>query len=123
MEILRRHLEFPLFHGVRDLGLATGYLDPLSERSLEELDRHGLVLCDATDLGRLDDALSLLVRHQGLTYWVDHHWTVDSLRLWVMACIEAFGTDWPVDRLYSSYADVVGAYVEIYGDEQSAVLA
>jgi predicted TIM-barrel fold metal-dependent hydrolase len=50
----------------------------------------------------------------------DHRWTVDSLRPWVMACIELwgtkrsfFGTNWPVDRLYSSYGDVLEAYWEI----------
>jgi predicted TIM-barrel fold metal-dependent hydrolase len=50
----------------------------------------------------------------------DHAWTVDSLRQWVLACIELwgsersfFGTNWPVDRLYSSYGDVLDAYWEI----------
>lgn len=50
----------------------------------------------------------------------DNAWTVDSIRPWVLAAIEAFGTDrsffgtnWPVDRLYSSFGDVVDAYEEI----------
>ena len=50
----------------------------------------------------------------------DNAWTVDSFRPWVLACIEAFGTErtffgtnWPVDRLYSSYGDVLDAYEEI----------
>jgi predicted TIM-barrel fold metal-dependent hydrolase len=50
----------------------------------------------------------------------DPRWTVDSIRPWVEACIEAFGversffgTNWPVDRLYSSYGDVVDAYAEL----------
>jgi predicted TIM-barrel fold metal-dependent hydrolase len=50
----------------------------------------------------------------------DHRWTVDSLRPWVAACIElwgtdrvVFGTNWPVDRLFSSYGDVVRAYLEL----------
>jgi predicted TIM-barrel fold metal-dependent hydrolase len=52
----------------------------------------------------------------------DNAWTVDSFRPWVLACIEAFGTErsffgtnWPVDRLYSSYGDVLNAYEEIIG--------
>lgn len=64
----------------------------------------------------------------------DHRWTVDSLRPWVLACIEAFGpdraffgTNWPVDRLYSSYGDVLDAYAEIVADlgaaEQRALFA
>ena len=50
----------------------------------------------------------------------DNQWTVGSIRPWVLACIEAFGversffgTNWPVDRLYSSYGDVIDAYAEI----------
>jgi predicted TIM-barrel fold metal-dependent hydrolase len=49
----------------------------------------------------------------------DHRWTVESIRPWVLSCIELFGvrrsffgTNWPVDRLFSSYADVLGAYRE-----------
>ena len=47
----------------------------------------------------------------------DHAWTVESLRPWVGAAIELFGversffgTNWPVDRLFSSYGDVLDAY-------------
>jgi predicted TIM-barrel fold metal-dependent hydrolase len=64
----------------------------------------------------------------------DPEWTVDSIRPWVLHSIEAFGTDrcffgtnWPVDRLYSSYSDVVAAYREIIRDfstaEQQALLS
>jgi predicted TIM-barrel fold metal-dependent hydrolase len=64
----------------------------------------------------------------------DHRWTVDSLRPWVLECIEAFGversffgTNWPLDRLYSSYGDVVDAYAEIIAgfsvDEQTALFS
>ncbi len=41
----------------------------------------------------------------------------------MLGCIEAFGADrcmfatnWPVDRLFSSYPDLVGAYREIVAD-------
>jgi predicted TIM-barrel fold metal-dependent hydrolase len=64
----------------------------------------------------------------------DHRWTVESLRPWVLECIEAwgtsrafFGTNWPVDRLYSSYGDVLDAYRELVSDltveEKRALLA
>jgi predicted TIM-barrel fold metal-dependent hydrolase len=53
----------------------------------------------------------------------DHGWTVESWRPWVLECIEAWGTDrsffgtnWPVDRLFSSYGDVVDAYRELVDD-------
>jgi predicted TIM-barrel fold metal-dependent hydrolase len=64
----------------------------------------------------------------------DNHWTVDSIRPWVLACIEIFGVErsffgsnWPVDRLYSSYGDVVDAYAAIISDftaaEQAALFS
>jgi predicted TIM-barrel fold metal-dependent hydrolase len=50
----------------------------------------------------------------------DPAWTVESIRPYVLTCIEAFGversffgTNWPVDRLFSSYGDVIDAYAEI----------
>ena len=64
----------------------------------------------------------------------DHRWTAETLRPWVLECIDAFGversffgTNWPVDRLYSSYGDVVDAYAEIISgftaDEQRALFS
>jgi predicted TIM-barrel fold metal-dependent hydrolase len=64
----------------------------------------------------------------------DPNWTVESFRPWVQACIELFGTDraffatnWPVDRLFSSYTDVINAYAEIISeysqDEQVALFS
>jgi predicted TIM-barrel fold metal-dependent hydrolase len=48
---------------------------------------------------------------------VDHDWTIDSLRPWVLHCIHAFGVDrvmfgtnWPVDILYRTYLEQVDAY-------------
>jgi len=50
----------------------------------------------------------------------DPLWTVDSIRPWVLGAIEAFGverivfgTNWPVDRMFSSYPDVLNAYAAI----------
>ena len=64
----------------------------------------------------------------------DHRWTIESLRPWVLAAIETFGvgrcffgTNWPVDRLYSSYDAVIDAYAEIINDfnatEQEALFS
>lgn len=64
----------------------------------------------------------------------DHGWSVNSIRPWVLSCIELFGADrtffgtnWPVDRLYSSYGDVVDAYATIIAGasagEQAALFA
>jgi predicted TIM-barrel fold metal-dependent hydrolase len=62
----------------------------------------------------------------------DPQWTAESIRPWVMGCIEAFGvqrcffgTNWPVDRLFSSYDPIVDAYATIISgfsqDEQEAL--
>lgn len=53
----------------------------------------------------------------------DHHWTVDSIRPWVLEAIAVFGVDrcvfgtnWPVDRLYSDLPTLLGAYREIVAE-------
>jgi predicted TIM-barrel fold metal-dependent hydrolase len=50
----------------------------------------------------------------------DHHWTVESLRPYVLEAIDTFGTErcmfasnFPVDRLYSTYTAVWKAFAEI----------
>jgi len=62
-------------------------------------------------------------------------WTTDTLAPWILECVELwgcdrafFGTNWPVDRLFSSYDDdVVASYREIISTcssgEQRALLA
>ena len=44
----------------------------------------------------------------------DRHWTVENLRPWVLCAIEAFGvdrvvfgSDWPVDLLFTPYVEQV----------------
>jgi len=84
-----------------------------------------------TGLAALAEAENTWCKISGLGMY-DHQWTVDSIRPWVMACLETFGvercffaTNWPVDRLYSSYDPVVSAYAEIIAgfslDEQEAL--
>ncbi len=48
---------------------------------------------------------------------VDHDWTVESLRPWVLDTIERFGTErvmfgtnWPVETLFSTYLEAVDAW-------------
>jgi predicted TIM-barrel fold metal-dependent hydrolase len=57
----------------------------------------------------------------------DHSWTFESWRPWVLECIDAwgtqrsfFGTNWPIDRLFSSYGDVLDAYAELVSDLNDA---
>ena len=53
----------------------------------------------------------------------DNNWTVGSIRPYVLHCIETFGVDrcifgtnWPIDSLWSAYDAVVDAYAEIIVD-------
>ena len=53
----------------------------------------------------------------------DHAWTVESLRPYVLQAIDVFGTErsmfasnFPVDRLYSTYAALWSAYAQIVAD-------
>jgi predicted TIM-barrel fold metal-dependent hydrolase len=85
------------------------------------------------ELTSLAEAPNVVIKVSGLGM-CDNDWTVDSIRPWVMTCIEAFGversffgTNWPVDRLYSSYVDVLDAYEAIISgfslDEQTALMS
>jgi predicted TIM-barrel fold metal-dependent hydrolase len=81
----------------------------------------------------LAHAENVVIKISGLGM-CDHRWTVESLRPWVLTCIEAFGiersffgSNWPVDRLFSSYGDVIDAYAQIIcgftDDEQRALFS
>jgi len=58
---------------------------------------------------------------------VDHRWDAASLRPFVREAIEAFGADramfasnFPVDRLYSSYAQLYTAFDELTRDASAS---
>jgi predicted TIM-barrel fold metal-dependent hydrolase len=64
----------------------------------------------------------------------DRFWTIESLRPWVLGSVDAFGTDrvvfgtnWPVDRMFSSYPDLINAYAAIIAgftsDERTAMFS
>ena len=64
----------------------------------------------------------------------DWSWTVDSIRPWILHCIDAFGpercifaSNWPVDKLFSTYDVLIDAYTEIVAgfspDEQTAMFS
>jgi predicted TIM-barrel fold metal-dependent hydrolase len=71
------------------------------------------------ELGALPNAT---VKISGLGMF-DHHWTVESIRPYVLTALDAFGTgksmfasNFPVDKLYSSYSDVFDAFKAITRD-------
>ena len=66
------------------------------------------------------------VKISGLAMF-DHHWTVDSLRPYVLEAISAFGTrrsmfasNFPVDRLFGSYGALWRAFDRIVADASAA---
>ncbi|HUB76382.1 MAG TPA: amidohydrolase family protein [Solirubrobacteraceae bacterium] len=84
-------------------------------------------------IARLAGAPNVACKLSGLGIG-DHDWTVESLRPWVLAAVEAFGpgrcmfgSNWPVDRLFSSYQALLDALAEILAgasrDERHAIFA
>jgi predicted TIM-barrel fold metal-dependent hydrolase len=76
---------------------------------------------------------NVVCKISSLANGADPEWTVDSLRPWVLGCLDAFGpdrcmlgTNWPIDRHYGTYRDLVDAYRVIVSDlstaEQDAVM-
>ncbi|GGP24713.1 amidohydrolase family protein [Silvimonas amylolytica] len=74
------------------------------------------------------DGLALLATLPNMTVKIsglgmfDHHWTVESLRPYVLQVIDTFGADrcmfasnFPVDKLYSNYPAVWQAFAQIVG--------
>lgn len=65
---------------------------------------------------------------------LDHYWTIESIRPLVYTCFDAFGPDrclfasnFPVDKLHTSYIDLLTAFErcteELSADEQAAFFA
>tara|TARA_B100000586_G_scaffold173143_1_gene126398 strand:+ start:2371 stop:3240 length:870 start_codon:yes stop_codon:yes gene_type:complete len=70
-------------------------------------------------LSVLSNADNVVIKISGLGM-VDHNWDTSSIEPWVLSCIEIFGVDrcmfgtnWPVDSLYSSYKELIDSYKEI----------
>jgi predicted TIM-barrel fold metal-dependent hydrolase len=80
-------------------------------------DRSAQGLADwARQLKHLSERPNVVCKLSGLGMF-DHHWTVDSSRPIVETCLEQFGaarcmfgSNFPVDRLYSDYQRLHGAY-------------
>ena len=84
-------------------------------------------------MARAAEADNIICKISGLGMG-DNSWTVDSIRPYVLHCIDTFGVDrslfatnWPVDSLWSSYDAILNAYDEITRDftqdERSALFS
>ena len=74
------------------------------------------------DLRRAAECENVWVKLSGLGM-VDHSWSVDSIRPWVLEAIDEFGpgrcmfgTNWPVDSLYSDMERLIVTYRELLQD-------
>jgi predicted TIM-barrel fold metal-dependent hydrolase len=74
------------------------------------------------EMTALADAENVACKVSGLGM-IDHHWTVESIRPWVLHAIEAFGphrimfgTNWPVDILFATYLEQTDAYRTIISE-------
>lgn len=77
----------------------------------------------ARDLGRLSGLPQVSVKLSGLGMF-ENDWTPESVRPVVEACLEQFGatrcmfgSNFPVDSLYSDYRAIVGAYESLVPDD------
>jgi predicted TIM-barrel fold metal-dependent hydrolase len=155
---LERHMQSPLFVGVRDFNaepmLANKEINSHYEKALSFLSDNNLVfdldcewqnMAEATKLAQRHPNLKIVLEHIGFPRkrddqyfenWkqainelatapnvvmklsgigmTDPRFTKESLRKWAESSLEAFGPDrcvmgsnWPVDRLFSSYATII----------------
>jgi predicted TIM-barrel fold metal-dependent hydrolase len=65
-------------------------------------------------------APTMMCKISAVASGADPSWTVDSIRRWVLGCIDAFGTqrcmfagNWPIDKLFGTYPKLFDAYEEI----------
>lgn len=81
------------------------------------------------EMASLASAPNVVIKISGLGM-SDHTWSIESIRPWILTAIELFGpsrvmfaTNWPVDRLYSSYDSLLGAYHQLtdsFSDQERA---
>ena len=76
------------------------------QQGLEDFAEHGNMICKISGLGMFD-----------------HNWTTESLRNRVLRTIDvfgpsriAFGSNFPVDKLYASYVDTFSAFLSLTED-------
>ena len=86
--------------------------------SLSDFSDEGLSFWKA-GLKRMAEHENILCKISGFGMF-DHHWTANSISDHVLSVIDifgpdriAFGSNFPVDSLYASYADTMGAYLTI----------
>ena len=131
VEVRREHRQFDVLHAVAarwpqvTIALSHGCL-PL-ERSPEQLHEW------RSAMRRLAaDHPNVVCKISAVAGASDPNWTVDSIRPWILSCVEAFGaqrcmlgSNWPVDAQFGTYAALIDAYREVAAElaplEQAAL--
>ena len=131
VELRRRHDEFKVLDEITarwpTVTLALTHACLPLERSKDELDSWSAAM---RSLAHHPNVVCKISAVAGAS---DPNWTIDSIRPWVLTCVEVFGADrcvlgsnWPVDRLFGTYRALIDAYREILAElgpaERSAVL-
>jgi predicted TIM-barrel fold metal-dependent hydrolase len=69
------------------------------------------------------DAPAMVCKISAVASGADPAWTIDSIRRWVLGCIDAFGpqrcmfaSNWPIDKLFGTYTRLYAAYEQIVRD-------
>jgi len=69
---------------------------------------------------KLSKSKNVVVKISAIASGADPLWTVASIRPWIECCVETFGpsramfaSNWPIDRLYRSYEELINSYREI----------
>lgn len=167
-DIVRRHLEFPAFRGVRDLPAGEHLNEPAVIKNFTAIAALGVPIevmtswpnyCDVHALAQASPDTTIILGHAGLpverdpayfAQWrsaivelgrepnivckisalasgADPNWTVDSIRPWLLVCLEAFGpgrcmfgSNWPIDSLFGDYPRLVSSYRKITADLSQA---
>jgi predicted TIM-barrel fold metal-dependent hydrolase len=120
--VAARGMSYDLNLRIEDVPLAVGLVNTFPDTPIvignlanpRTLDRGALNDWTSAMHG-LSDAGNVTMKLSGFGM-ADHSWTVDVIRPWVRAALEAFspdrcmfGSNWPVDRLYGTLPQLVGA--------------
>lgn len=131
VEVRRDHRQFDVLHEVAarwptvTISLSHACL-PL-DRTPQQFDEW------ATAMHGLAARANVVCKISALAGASDPDWTLDSIRPWILGCLEAFGADrcmfgsnWPVDRQFGTFAALLDAYREVAGElgaaERAALL-
>lgn len=86
-----------------------------------------------SELNRLASHENVYCKISAVAGASDPDWTLESIRPWILTCVETFGPqrcmfgmNWPIDRLVGSYHDILDAYrqvtAELGAEAQASVL-